>query len=44
MVEIYFRWFERVERLLLNYVVRIIDQMETSQINKDSGKLTQTIR
>lgn len=35
MVETRFRWFEHVERRLVDYVVRKSDQIEDSQISRD---------
>jgi hypothetical protein len=44
MVETRLRWFGHVERRHVNYVVRRIDQMESSQITRGKRRPRKTIR
>jgi len=44
MVETRLRWFGHVERRLVDFVVRRVDQMEGSQITRGSGRPRKTIR
>jgi hypothetical protein len=44
MVETRLRWFRHVERRLVDYVVRRVDQMESSQITRGRGRPGKIIR
>ena len=44
MVETMLRWFWHVNRRPLDYVVRKVDQMESSQITRDKGRPKKTIK
>lgn len=44
MVETQLRWFRRVERRLVDSIVRRVDQMKGSQIAKCKGRLRKSIR
>jgi hypothetical protein len=43
MVENRLRWFRHLERKLLDFVVRTVDQMEDSQITRDRWRLRKAI-
>jgi len=44
MVETRLWWFGHIERRLVDYVVRIVNQMEGSQITRGRGRPRKTIR
>lgn len=44
MVENKFRWFERVERKPINFVVRRVNQMKRSQTSRGRERLRKIIR
>jgi hypothetical protein len=44
MVENKFRWFKHVERRLINFVVKRVDQMKDSQITWGRERLKKSIR
>lgn len=42
MVENRFKWFEHVERILVDSPVGIVDQMQSSEIFRGKGRLRET--
>lgn len=42
MVKNRFRWFGHVERRLVDFVIRRVDQMERNQTTRDRGRLRKT--
>jgi hypothetical protein len=43
MVENRFRWFDHVERRLVDFIVRRVGQIEDSQINRRRGRTRKNI-
>lgn len=44
MIKIRLRWFEHVDRRIVDFVARRVNQMEGSQITRGVGRPRQTIR
>jgi len=44
LIENRLRWFEHVERMSVDAVVRRVDQMEKSQVKRGRGRSRKTIR